>query len=409
MDYNKLLDLVADLGYRLAMSGAETFRVEESINLITKAYGIESEAFAVPNCLIVSIETSEGKPMTRMRRIGYHGNNLDSVEKYSNLSRRICSQKPDLALAVQWLKETDASQVSYNNLLKLLGCFLGAGGFSILYGCTYLDCLFAGLCGLILGLVDILMNKMRVNQFFRIIICAFIMSVAAYTLAGIGLIYNADTVIIGVLMLLVPGLLFTNALRDIIYGDTNSGINRVVQVILIAAAIALGTAAAWGVSEVFFGVHVSLPPTEHSIILQLVGSFVACIGFSIIFNVHGFGMNLCAFGSVLAWAAYVLTLRYGGNELLAYFIAAVVASAYSEIMARIRKYPAISYLVIAVLPFIPGASVYYTMTHAVRGDMETFSQVGLRTFAITGVIAVGILLISTGFRVLSLRKARKMK
>ena len=409
MDYNTLLDLVADLGYRLAMNGAETFRVEESVNLITKAYGIESEAYAVPNCLIVSIETAEGKPMTRMRRIGFHGNNLDSVEKYSNLSRRICAEKPDLMLAKRWLEDTDASQIGHPQWIKLLGSFLSAFGFAIIFGCTLLDSLLAGLCGLVIGLLDIVMNHLHVNQFFRTIISAFVIAFVSYSLAGIGLVHNADTVIIGALMLLVPGLLFTNAMRDIIYGDTSSGMNRVVQVFLIAAAIAIGTAAAWGVSESIFGTHASLPALDHPIPLQLVGSFIACVGFSILFNVHGFGIFLCAFGSVLAWAVYVLILKYGGGDLLAFFTAAVVASAYAEIMARIRKYPAISYLVIAVIPFIPGSSVYYTMTHAVRGDTAAFSEVGLHTIAITGVIAVGILLISTIFRVISILKNRKQK
>ena len=86
MNYNALLELATDLGYRLAMCGAETYRIEESIHRILSSYGIESEIFAIPNCLTVSIETPEGKPMTRMRRIGYHGNDLDSVEKYNNLS-----------------------------------------------------------------------------------------------------------------------------------------------------------------------------------------------------------------------------------------------------------------------------------------------------------------------------------
>ena len=90
MEYNLLLDLATDLGYRLAMSGAETFRVEESINRLLSAYGIPSETFAIPNCVTVSILTETGKPITRMRRIGVHGNDLDSVEKYNNLCRRIC-------------------------------------------------------------------------------------------------------------------------------------------------------------------------------------------------------------------------------------------------------------------------------------------------------------------------------
>ena len=51
MDYDVLLELTTDLGYRLAMNGAETFRVEESIRRILSAYGLESEVFAIPNCL----------------------------------------------------------------------------------------------------------------------------------------------------------------------------------------------------------------------------------------------------------------------------------------------------------------------------------------------------------------------
>ena len=79
MDYNTIMDLAADLGYELSLSGAETFRVEDSMSRVLASYGIASEVFAIPNYLIVSILTETGKPITRMRRIGYHGNNLDAV------------------------------------------------------------------------------------------------------------------------------------------------------------------------------------------------------------------------------------------------------------------------------------------------------------------------------------------
>ena len=95
MDYNTLLDLATDLGYELAMSGAETFRVEESINRVLATYGVASEVFAIPNCLTVSIETADGQLLTRMRRIGGHGNDLDSLEQFNGLSRAICNRKPD--------------------------------------------------------------------------------------------------------------------------------------------------------------------------------------------------------------------------------------------------------------------------------------------------------------------------
>lgn len=395
MDHNLLLDMTAEFGYQLAMCGAETFRVEDSICRILNAYGIQGEVFAIPNCLTVSILSAEGKPMTRMRRIGFHGNDLDGVEQFSNLSRRICAEKPAILDAMQWLNATKQSLRNYKLPLYLVGNFLGALGFCILFGGSYIDCICSGICGVLVGLLNKFMDHMKTNQFFRTITTSFLMAFLAYGLSGLGIAQNADTVIIGALMILVPGLLFTNALRDIIYGDTNSGLNRIVQVFLIAAAIALGTGVAWSLSATLWGAHTSPQAIDYPIILECVASFISGIGFFILFNIHGKGGFLCAIGGVLTWITYALIIHFGGNEIVAYFVATVVASLYAEIMARIRKCPAISYLVISAFPLIPGAGVYYTMTHAVRNDMQMFAQSGMHTLAIAGSMAVGIVLASS--------------
>lgn len=401
MDYNTLLDLTVELGHRLAMCGAETFRVEETVKRILAAYGIESEIFSIPNCLIVSIETPEGKPMTRMRRVGYHGNDLDSVEKFNHLSRRICAEKPEPSLAKQWLAEADRSRRSYPPLVGIIASGMGACGFSILFGGSYQDTICAAICGMLIGLVDIPMNRLKANPFFRTITSAFLAATVAYGLGAVGLATNCDAVIIGELMLLVPGLLFTNAMRDIIYGDTNSGINRIVQVFLIGAAICLGTGAAWTMSVSVWGCVVQTSPVVHNLLIQSIFCFIACTGFFILFNIHGPGGLLCSLGGVITWIIYCMITEYCHDEILAYFWATVFASVYSEIMARIRKYPAISYLIVSIFPLIPGAGVYYTMDHAVHGNMEAFANRGMMTVAIAGVMAVGILLSSTIFRIWS--------
>ena len=76
-------------------------------------------------------------------------------------------------------------------------------------------------------------------------------------------------------------------------------------------------------------------------------------------------------------------------------------------MARVRKCPAIAYLVVAIFPLIPGAGVYYTMNYAVQGQMETFASSGMHTAAIAGIIAVGILLASTAVRIWNVWKISK--
>ena len=398
MDYNILLDLTVTLAYRLAMAGAETFRVEECINRVMDAYGISAEAFVIPNCLHVSIETDQGQPMTRMRRIGYHGNDLDAVEKYNNLSRRICAERPDPQVAMQWLKETDNARRQYSLVGYLAGNFLGACGYSVIFGGSLMDSFWAGICGVLVGLVNRFMDRLKANPFFRTIAAAFPMAFFAYLTAYLRIIDNPDTVIIGALMILVPGLMFTNAMRDIIYGDTNSGINRIVQVFLIAVAIALGTGAAWKLAGALWGIPSSPAPLEHSLWIEAIVCMIGCFGFSVVFNIHGPGRFLCAAGGVLTWLTYRIALQISADSIVAYFFATMLAALYSEIMARIRKYPAISYLVISAFPLIPGAGVYYTMNYAVRGDMAGFSSQGMHTIAIAGVMAVGILLISTAVR-----------
>lgn len=404
MDYRALLDMATELGYRLAIYGAETYRIEESINRVLQAYGVESEVFAITNCLTVSIEPEKGDPLTRMRRIGYHGNDLDSVERYNALSRRLCAEHPDPAVGAVWLRQTDAQRVRYSLPMCLLGNFLGAFGFALFFGGTPVDGLLGGFCGILVGLMNELTDRLNINYFFRVILAAFTMALPAYLFHTLGWADHVDAVIIGALMILVPGLLFINAMRDVIFGDTNSGLNRMVQVVLIAIAIALGTASAWKVLSVF----TAIPPMEaaarYPLLLECGACIIGAIGFSILFNVHGWGMWLCVLGSVLSWAVYCVLLRLGTADTFAFFVASVFASCYSELMARIRKYPAISYLVVSIFPLLPGGDIYYTINYAVQGDMVSFSQRGMHTIAVAGSMAVGILLAATAVRLISSRK-----
>ena len=395
MDYNTIMDLAADLGYELSISGAETFRVEDSMSRVLQSYGIESEVFAIPNYLIVSILTETGKPITRMRRIGYHGNNLDAVEKLNALSRRICSQHPEPEQAMALLDGVRRSIPHYGLPMHLFGNFLGASGFALLFGCGFLDMLLAGVCGILGGSINRFLEKMKVNPFFVTILSSFVMALTAYGLNVNGAVENVDGVVIGALMILVPGLLFTNAMRDIIYGDTNSGITRIVQVLLIAMGMALGTAVAWNTAAFLWQEPVSLSHGANPLLVTCLGSLAGCVGFSILFNIHGPGGTLCALGGVVTWLVFELVIRCTGNEMAAYFAGSFFASVYAEVMARIRKYPAISYLVVSLFPLIPGAGIYYTMNYAVHGSMERFATQGMQTAAIAGVIAVGVLLVTT--------------
>ena len=400
MDYYLLTDLAATMGYHLAMSGAETFRVEDTIHRILRAYGVECEVFAIPNCVSVSLEAANGKPLMIMRRIGFHGNDLEKLEKLNALSRRICAEKPEVDEAAAWLQETLAACRGYTTGVAYLGHLLVGLGFCLVFGGTLRDCLWAGLMGLVIGVVTRFMDRREANPFFSTILASCLMALPAYAAAGMGWLDSPDAAIIGALMILVPGLPITNSMRDIIYGDTNSGIFRIVQVVLSALAIALGTAAAWHLTAGLYGQTggdiVSWPAWA-----QAAAVFVGCCGFGVLFNVHGRGFVLCIAGGVATWMLYLLCLALGCDVYGANLFAAVFAALYAELMARVRKCPAMPYLVIAILPLLPGAGVYYTMSLGLEGDMMDAVGKGLETIGIAGSLAVGILLVSTVFRLVN--------
>ena len=393
MDYPLIFDTALEIGYQLAMCGAETYRIEESITRIMAAYGAHAEVFAIPNSMTATVTTPGGESITRLRRIGFHGNDMDSLERYSNLSRRICRDVPDPKVAAQWVHDTRKSCKTYSLPLFLFANMIAAGGFSVFFGGTILDAVISALCGLVVGLISHLTEKLRVNQFFATIAISFFMAFTAYFFGNIGL--NADMAIIGAMMKLVPGLIFINAIRDIIFGDTNSGINRIVQVVLIAGAIGLGTGFARSLSISLFGVQQTIAPQSYGAIIQCIAAAVGCTGFCMLFNIHGKGMTFCIIGGTLSWAVYLAAVYLLKDSMLGYFVATLFAAGFAETMARIRHFPAITYLLVSIFPLIPGAGIYYTTSYLADGNMAAFMEKGAETSAIAGIMAIGILMVST--------------
>ena len=400
MDYRVLMELASTLGSRLAVAGAETYRVEESIVRVLAAYGLESRVYSVPGSLFITIMVPGELPITQLCRMKNIGTDLDAVEKYSNLSRRICAEIPDPQDALLWLEETEKQRKQYSFPFVLYGHVLVACGLCVFYGGAVSDVICAGLCGLFLGLFSRFLGKHNSNAFFQNIASGFAMALFAYILADAGMSRNIDTSVIGTLMLLVPGLLFTNALRDIIFGDINSGVNRVVTAILIAAAVALGTAAAWNTAQHLWGIPAVPAPLAHPPLITCIGTAIACTGFLYVWNIHGKGKWACPVGGFLTWAIFCFAKELGFGYAMCCLFGTLFAAAYAEVMARIRKYPAISYLVIGLISLIPGSNIYYTALQAVQGNMDRFIQEGTLLVITAGVMAVGIILVSSTARII---------
>ena len=242
MDYDKLLNLGIELGRRLMASGAEIYRVEESVERLLRAYGLEPQVFAIPNCLIVSITTPQGHPITRMCRIPSHGTDIELLERCNQLCRQLCRQPVPVEQAMELVEGlSDCRQ--FGPRVLLLGYGMTTAFFSLFFGGGFRDCLCAGVCGLAVGLCILFGQRITgSNMFFRTVVYAALAAALALLLVRCGAGRSLEAITIGTLMVLVPGMALTNAMREIMAGDIFSGLNRTAEVLLVATAIALGTA-----------------------------------------------------------------------------------------------------------------------------------------------------------------------
>jgi len=239
MNYARLLSNVLTVGEWMLCSGAEVSRVEDSMVRICTAYGaIRVDVFTITSSIVVSADF-QGKTFTQTRRITTYSTNLDMLDKLNSLSRYICVNLPDEQYIENELKRISEKK-DYAFVTRLLFWSLTAGAFTVFFGGGLFDGLVSAVIGMFLMVsVDYIAGK-GLNKVFSNLICSFFVTVLAYLSVRIGAGESMDKIIIGNIMLLIPGLALTNSLRDLIGGDIMSGVLRFCEACLIAIGIAAG-------------------------------------------------------------------------------------------------------------------------------------------------------------------------
>ena len=242
---DKVLCVALDIGENLLYCGGEINRVENTIERVCRAYGAKHvEVFTITSVIIAEIRMADGSYSSQLRRVvqAKMSNDLSKLEKFNALSRKICAEKTEPDEAFVMIKKSKEATV-VPTYVSLIGAIFAAGGFAIFFGGNIVDAIIASFVGVIITLVD--SNKPSfMNKMASTIICSFIGGLLSYFLsyfAGIaGFSGNVDMVMIGTIMLLIPGISFGYAMRDLVFGDTISGALKTIQAVLLAAMIALG-------------------------------------------------------------------------------------------------------------------------------------------------------------------------
>lgn len=141
----------------------------------------------------------------------------------------------------------------------------------------------------------------------------------------------------------------------------------------------------------------------------LLSSFLASLGFGVLFNIKGNKLLLAGIGGSIGGVVYHMALQYDCSEMLAMFVGSVAFSLYSEICARLCKTPVTTFIICALIPLVPGGGMYRMMLQAIQGHVDEALAIGLDTISIAGVLVLGILVVSTIMKAIFKTKRQVVK
>ncbi len=241
IDQNDVFDLIMLAGKILLENGAEIFRVEETMKIIAGHFQVNDlDTFVLANGIITTMKI-EGKDSRtgQVKHIPLSPIHLGRVTEVNRVSREIVSGRYRVEDAMEELKRIEVLPYETKKL-TILFAGIGSASFCYLLGGTLYDSLVSFFAGFVLYIVLIMMQKAKTPEMLRIVFGSSLVTVVSILLYSIGIGDNINSIMIGSIICLVPGVSFTTAVRNFFNSDYLSGTVRLVNALLVSISIAVG-------------------------------------------------------------------------------------------------------------------------------------------------------------------------
>lgn len=238
----QLMGSFLDIGELLLTSGAEVLRVEDTITRLCKAYGFtRADVFTITSSIVLTVHSADGNIFTQTRRILSQNIDLERVAQVNALSRTLCTTPLPLDQVQEQIQIIRRKKGAHPVVQCLCYAIISAV-FAVFFGGSFADAIAALLSGTVIYLSLNFCKKMRLNSILQHMLVSALAAFVIVLLVRLGIGNDPAHIIIGNIMLLIPGIAFTSSLRDLINGDTISGLLGFAEAILKAMAIAIGSA-----------------------------------------------------------------------------------------------------------------------------------------------------------------------
>lgn len=240
IDHDAVMDLALQAGHILLQSGAEISRVEETMQRICGYYGVRSEhVFVLTNGIFFTGGGDREHVFAKVEHIPVSGTRMDRIVEVNQLSRDIERGHYTVEAAVERLGQI-RKMSEKRRMVRVLAAGAGSAGFCFMFGGDLADTACAFAAGFLMYLFLLYLSAGRLSRIVSNILGAAIVTLLCTAAQKLGIGHHMNFMIIGSIMPLVPGVAFTNAIRDIANGDYLSGAVRMLDAMLVFVCIAVG-------------------------------------------------------------------------------------------------------------------------------------------------------------------------
>ena len=241
LNRKQTLEIAMVVGKVLLKSGAETSRVEDTIERFCNrnhCYGVN--VFVTPTVIVLGDEQPDG--YCCVSRIRSRSTNLRTVSQINDFLYNLDTWPLDYEGTLDYFNNKLKEKPPYNDKIICLASGLASAGFSGMLGGNSHDFIAAFVTGLVAMLVLKLLGGYRPSAFWENALAGASIAAVAIMCCAVSVQCTMDKIIVGAVMPFVPGVAFTNGLRDYMAGDLVSGNSRVAEAVLFATSIAIGLA-----------------------------------------------------------------------------------------------------------------------------------------------------------------------
>jgi len=404
-DFAEVLEVASEAGHILLENGAEISRVEDIMGRIATHYGVSSSNFFVLSNGIFTTGQAEkvlksgGQASTyaNVAFIPIRSVQLCKVTAVNRLSYDISAGKCSLEEAkerIAGIKSMPAKPL----LEQFVATAFSSAGFSAVFGGGFLDCTAAFIAGALLFLFMSFVSSRYLSKIVGGICNAFLVSLVSIACWRIGVGVCLSNIIIGAVMPLIPGVPFTNGVRDLANSDYLAGITRMTDAMMGFFCIAMGVAAAFLIDGAISGGMLKLTgyepnPETESYLAQSIAAMIGTVGFAVLYGVDRKQYLIAGVIGVIGWLTFLVASRIGGmSSPEAALFAALMVCLLSRFSAVPTRCPAQIFIICGIFTLVPGAGIFWFSYYLTSGDVLMAVTSGFMAVKVAVAIVLGIII-----------------